>query len=273
MQLYYMKRDGNRLSDSSVVLMTVALIYKFVLVICGAAMLIFWYHPLAFYLQGYLGLFLLGLGLNLLLVGILLGVMLMPERMKNIICKAVRLLERIKVWKPSAEREQKVDQFIGGYQEALEFLRRRKGKILAVTGLTFLQRFSMFFLTYTIYRGFALQETDMVTVVLLQASVYIAVDMLPVPGAQGITEMMYQSVFRSVFPGVYLTSSLLITRGIGFYVLLLLGMIAVIWRFWSDRRKDRRCKEGLAPIPRKWYDFEKDRRKHIGLDKTRRIES
>ena len=33
MQLYYMRRDGNALSASSVVLMTVAVIYKFVLVL------------------------------------------------------------------------------------------------------------------------------------------------------------------------------------------------------------------------------------------------
>ena len=29
----------------------------------------------------------------------------------------------------------------------------------------------------------------------VQAAVYIAVDMLPVPGAQGITELMYAAVF------------------------------------------------------------------------------
>lgn len=35
MQLYYMKKDGNDLADSSVVLMVVAVIYKFVLVLFG----------------------------------------------------------------------------------------------------------------------------------------------------------------------------------------------------------------------------------------------
>ena len=40
MQLYYMSKDGNRGSDSTVVLMTVAVVYKFVLVILGAAIFI-----------------------------------------------------------------------------------------------------------------------------------------------------------------------------------------------------------------------------------------
>ena len=47
MQLYYMSRDDNRLSESSVVLMTVALIYKLVLVLIGIAALVFWQKPLS----------------------------------------------------------------------------------------------------------------------------------------------------------------------------------------------------------------------------------
>ena len=50
MQLYYMSRDDNRLSESSVVLMTVALIYKLVLVLIGIAALVFWQKPLRVYL-------------------------------------------------------------------------------------------------------------------------------------------------------------------------------------------------------------------------------
>lgn len=68
----------------------------------------------------------------------------------------------------------------------------------------------------------------MVTVMLLQASVYIAVDMLPVPGAQGITEMMYQKVFQMIFPAVYLMPSLYVTRGISFYFLLILSICIVV---------------------------------------------
>lgn len=53
MQLYYMRRDGNALSASSVVLMTVAVIYKFVLVLIGIGIVLFWRKPLRTYLRGY----------------------------------------------------------------------------------------------------------------------------------------------------------------------------------------------------------------------------
>ncbi len=60
MQLYHMKKDGLKISESTVVLMTVAVLYKFVLVVIGLFMLLFGYHPLKNYLGSYMWLFLSG---------------------------------------------------------------------------------------------------------------------------------------------------------------------------------------------------------------------
>lgn len=54
--------------------------------------------------------------------------------------------------------------------------------IVTIIG-AFLQRKSDFFLIYVVYGGLGLYGTPMLDIILLQASVYIAVDMLPVPGA------------------------------------------------------------------------------------------
>lgn len=80
-QLYYMSKDGNRGSDSTVVLMTVAVVYKFVLVILGAAILLFWYRPLYSELGKFFPLYLFGLLLNVILVVVIAGIMLMPNIM------------------------------------------------------------------------------------------------------------------------------------------------------------------------------------------------
>lgn len=227
MQLYYLKKDGNSLADSSVVLMVVALIYKFVLVVWGILMLLFWRGPLKSYLGSYFGLYLLGLALNAGLVAILSGVMLWPEGMKGIIRGVENLLVFLHLLKPSEKRKENVLRFVDGYQNAIGFLIDHKRKVCFVVAFTCLQRASVFILTYIIYRGFRLQGTDLFAVMFLQASVYIAVDMLPVPGAQGITELMYRSVFLSVFTERYLMPSLYVTRGISFYFLLLVSLVVI----------------------------------------------
>lgn len=239
MQLYYMCKDENSLSESSVVLMTVALIYKFVLVVTGIAILLFWHKPLVTHLHSYFPLFLLGLSLNLVLVLLLLAVMLAPQGMRKLILRMETLLVRIGILKRQDQRREKIEQFVGGYQGAVRFLVCNKGKVAGVCLFTLLQRCSLFVLTWIIYRGFSLEGTDMMTVVLLQACVYIAVDMLPVPGAQGITELMYRKVFAGIFTEEYLMPSLYVTRTISFYFLLIVGMAVSIGNHMCRRRDAR----------------------------------
>ncbi len=228
MQLYYMKKDGNSLSESSVALMTVALLYKLVLVIIGCAMIIFWYAPLKTYLQKYFSLYILGLALNSGLVMLLLAVMLMPNQMKKILETSDAFLIKLGIFKHSDQRKEKIYLFINGYRNAERFLILHKGRLCLMAALTLIQRFSVFFLTVLIYYGFSLQGTCFIDILFLQASVYIAVDMLPLPGAQGITELMYCHVFKRVFTSGYLMPSLYITRGINFYFLLFLSLCVEI---------------------------------------------
>lgn len=228
MQLYYMTKDNNPLSNSSVVLMAVAVVYKFVLAVIGILMLVFWFEPLSAYLKGYFGLFMFGLLLNAALVVILLAVMIAPGWMKGFLYKTERLLMKIRILKPSDSRGEKINGFVDGYRDAVHFFARHKRKIGVVVLLTFLQRCSVFLLTAVIYRGFSQSGTSFFTVMLLQAAVVIAVDMLPLPGAQGISELMYCRIFTGVFTTGYLMPSLYVTRGITFYFLLIVSLLIVI---------------------------------------------
>lgn len=213
-QLYYMKKDGNKISSASVVLMAVAVIYKFVLALTGIGILLFWRVPLREYLKEYYWMYFLGLFLNITVVSILLLVMFLPGIIRNIFYKT-----------------EKINQFLSEYQETVGFLRSHKKMIMVTVIGTFLQRGSTFFLTYVVYRGLGLGGTPVLDIILLQASVYIAVDMLPVPGAQGITEAMYRAVFETVFPADCLVASICIIRGISFYL-----MMAVSFIVWAIMR-------------------------------------
>lgn len=77
-QLYYMKKAGLPLADSTPVLMVVAVLYKFVLAVLGLFIAVFWHKQLGAYFQGYYWLFYLGIVLNAILVAILVWVMVTP---------------------------------------------------------------------------------------------------------------------------------------------------------------------------------------------------
>lgn len=229
MQLYYMQKDGHKVSHSTVVLMTVALIYKFVLVVMGLGILLFYRTPLEQYIGDYMYLYYLGLFLNVVLVTILLFVMISPKCLKGIVTGGEKLLKKMGILKHSKERTGKLIEMAEQYHEAVLFFKKHKGKIGVVVAGTFLQRCSVFFVTYLIYRGMGMYGQSILTVMIVQASVYIAVDMLPLPGAQGITELMYKTAFAQIFPGTYLTASMCVTRGLNFYFLLIVSAVTAVW--------------------------------------------
>lgn len=224
MQLYYMRKDGNSLSAASVVLMTVAIMYKFVLALTGIGILLFGRRLLKDCFQEYGGLYLFGLLLNVVVVAVLILVIFSPGIIRAVFLKTEELFIRIRLWKKSEQRKNKMERFLSGYQETVCFLQNHKKMIAVVAIGTFLQRLSAFLLTYVIYRGLGLQGFPMWDIVWLQAAVCIAVDMLPVPGAQGIMEVVFQQVFIRIFTEQYLMASLCIARGIGFYLIMLLGL-------------------------------------------------
>ena len=227
-QLYCMSRDGRKLSDSTVVLMAVATIYKFVLVLMGIGIIIFWRIPMRNYLGNYEYLYYLGLGLNIALVLILVIIMVNPAWMLKVIMGMEGLLVRWKILKASEERRVKIIGFVRGYEEAIQFFICNKIKIIAVIAFTILQRCSVFAITAVIYYGYYGQKENFLEVMLLQATIYIAVDMLPLPGSQGITELMYQNVFGQLFTGVALTASLCVTRSMNFYFPLVVSGCVVL---------------------------------------------
>lgn len=226
-QLYYMKKDGNSLSSGSVVLMTVAVIYKFVLVLVGIGILIFWREPLREYLQRYYGLYFVGLLLNIVVVIVLFLVMFSPTVIRQLFFRVEKILVSVRLWKESELRKDKMEQFLNNYQETVHFLKNNKEIYGTMLAGTFAQRCSVFLLTYIVYLGMGLSGISFVHIVLLQASIYVAVDMMPIPGAQGITETMYKVVFGTVFPGQCLVASMCVTRGISFYLIMIISFL--VW--------------------------------------------
>lgn len=232
MQLYYLKRDGNSWSLSSVALMTVALMYKLVLVLFGVGILLFWHAPLRGYLgTGYYRLFLLGLTLNTLLVVGLLMVMFTPSVIRLLSGKAEWLAVKLHLLKKAGSKQARLDHFMDNYQNALSFLKEHKGKMFVVLLGTVVQRAAVFALTYVVYRGMGMSGVALTTIMWLQAAVYISVDMLPIPGAQGITEAMYRRAFLNIFTAGHVTASMCISRGVSFYLMICVGLVVTLYEF------------------------------------------
>lgn len=239
-QLYYMKKDKISLADGTAVLMTVAVLYKMILVLMGLGIGVIWRKPLAGYLGNYLYLYWLGMAINIVVIAVLLFVMVSPNVFSRIVLWIEKALIRVRLLKKSEKREESLHKMVADFSETIQFFLNNKGHIIFVAIVTFVQRTMLFLPTYFVYRGMGAAQESTITILLLQASVYIAVDMLPLPGAQGITELMYRHVFATIFVGNSLLASTLATRGINFYFLLLVSGVIALVCYCINRKK---CKK------------------------------
>ena len=72
---------------------------------------------------------------------------------------------------------------------------------------------------FWIYKAFGLSGYSLGTVVMLQAVLYISVSALPLPGAVGVSESGFMVIYKTLFPVQILSSAMLVSRGISFYLL------------------------------------------------------
>jgi len=231
MQLYYMRKDGNRTADSSVTLMTLTFFSRLVLSVIGFLLLIFHNKMLHEYFQGFIFIYYLGLILNTLTAAAFFAAMAAPGALYQIINRVEKILVRIHILKYSEKRQEKIISFIYGYKEAVAFLLRHKKEIVYLFLISFAQRISLYILTWFVCRGFGIRDAAFIKTTLLQAAIYVAVEMLPLPGSQGITELLYFNVFGAIM-GRFLMPSMLVVRGIDFYFLMLIGLMFVLYRFF-----------------------------------------
>lgn len=150
-QLYEMCKDGNNASDSTVVLMVVALFYKLVLVVIGLMLPVVWLGHMREYLGSWLGLYVVGIVLNVVLVALLCGVMFSPGLILNIMCGVLAAGERCGIVKNGEKLRQDAAAFAGRYRETTHFLREHKGELVVIGAVTFLQRSTVFLITGMVY--------------------------------------------------------------------------------------------------------------------------
>lgn len=227
MQIYYMKKEKIPIPVSTVILMLVTITYKLVLVVIGLGILIFGRGFLHRYLEGILPVYYLGLTLNVFCVAFMTILVFHPVMAEDMLLKGMDLLERMRLMKKKEARRQKLKDSMEVYRETAAYLKEHKKVLFHVIVLTFLQRIALFSVTWFVYLAFRMHGTSFLNVILLQAVISVAVDMLPLPGGMGISETLFLNIFATVFPGVLLPAMVL-SRGLGYYSQLLISALFTV---------------------------------------------
>lgn len=236
-QIYYMHKNKIPIPVSTMLLMIVTITYKLVLVFIGLFLILFQRKFVHHYLMGIMPVFYLGVALNVFCCIAMSILAFHPVLAKNIMLRCLKILVKLHIMKDKPSRMEKLSASMDQYNETALYLRQNKRVIFHVILITFFQRFALFFVTFFCYKAFGLRGETVYNVVMLQAVVSVSVDMLPLPGGMGISETLFLRIFPPIFGKALLLPGMILSRGIAYYVQLLLSAVMTMYAHLTIGRK------------------------------------
>lgn len=246
-QVVWMARDGLDAGLSSLVLVIVTMIYKIVLVVISGVLVLLNLPFVKAHIGQYMGyVYIFSLVLNLLFIAALGLIIYKPVIAEKITVKCMTWLSKIKIVKNKEKLMSKVNSSIDKYKAGSVFIKSNFGVMFVTFMITMVQRMCFFSITYVVYKSFGLSGTSYLQIITLQTILSLALDILPLPGGMGANEGGFMSMYDLIFTGNFLVSGLLFSRGINYYVLVIIGaLVTVISYITASRRISIRKKQEL----------------------------
>ena len=237
-QIYYMKKEKIPIPVSTLVLMIVTITYKLVLVAIGVLLTVFGQGFIHTYLYDVRYVFYLGTALNVFCVTAMLVLVFHPDLARTILVKGLAILEKLHLMKRKSSRLEKLNASMDQYRATAVYLKEHVRVLIEVFAITVFQRFALFTGTWFVYRAFGLSEYSAGVIALLQGSISVSVDMLPLPGGMGISEKLFLIIFLPIFGEQLLLPGMILSRGLGYYTeLLISALFTVVANFTIGRKK------------------------------------
>lgn len=227
-QVYFMKKDRIPLSVAIPVLTVVTVLYKLVLIVLSAVVLIFRPANVMRYLSPSIGWVWLGLGLNAAFVAGLLLLMFRPNAAHRGAYAVIRLYAHLFRHADTAKLCARVDAGIEKYTHVTECFARNTLTVLRAFIFTLLQRVALFSVTWCCCMAYRLHYIRALTVTTLQAMIAVSADMMPLPGGTGISEALFMQVFDEMFGRKLTLPIMLLSRGISYYAQILFGAVFTV---------------------------------------------
>jgi len=225
LQLYEMSKKGYGFGAGTAVLVQKYALYQVTVTFLAIIATIFSITSLHRSLDA--AKWLIGIGLAVNIAGVVLIFILAfsPKAAKTIMIGCVKLLLKLHILKNKEKYYEKVNHFIGEYTIAIEALKSHKMQTLKLFLISIVQILIFYSINYWVYRSLGLSDTNAITIISLQAILYVAVALLPTPGASGGAEAGFLLIFGPIYGPGNTAVAMILWRFITFYFIILFGGI------------------------------------------------
>lgn len=234
-QLYYMTKDNIPIRKSYITLMLNTIYFKLIMLIFGIFVLVVNKSYIFNSAIIYQICFFIGFVVDLIIV--LLGILLLFKinLVEYLYNKLFNFLRKFKIFKNKFQNDNN-EKVMERYKAEIDFIKTHKFLVFYTFIITFIQRLALFSIIYVIYRALGYNSFSYIELLIIQLSVQISIEALPLPGGAGLSESMLHNIFTVIFSVEMADVGMLLTRTFTFYVPLALCGLIILFEFILRRK-------------------------------------
>ncbi len=228
MQIYYMTKDGLPIGKSTLAILTEFSSFQVVTILMSLIGFITNYKFIENSIGNIKYFLILGVTINLLILVFILLSIFSKKIIVKLIVFICKILNKCN-YKKTEEFETKCFKQIDEYRIGANLLMKNPKILFKIVLTTTIQIVLYHSIPYCIYLSFGLEGADFFRFLSLQAVLYISVSSMPLPGAVGISEGGFLIIYKILFPATLLSSAMLLSRGVSFYLFVIISGISVLF--------------------------------------------
>lgn len=222
-QMYYMKKDLISLANSSVMILFIVFVYQMAMLLLAGIMALI-YPNLALRTADHLK-YLLPFGLVVnggaaILMALFLG---SEKLVQKILLFSLRAGAWFHLVKHPQESQQRILTELKQYNHSARLIKQEPLLFLRVLLISLLQMAALSSVPYCAYRALGYNNFSVGELVTCQSILTVSASAIPTPGAVGAAEGGFLFAFKDIFDAGSIKTAMLLSRGISFYLFLLIS--------------------------------------------------
>lgn len=225
MEIYYMTKENISGAHATMTLLLQLCGFQISTLSIGIICAII--NPSIFENNGILPLFLIGVLINGFALAIMLICIFSKKMTKKIIKTGIKIINFLRFKK----KDDKIDGLLEGmikYTESSKYIKEHKKEFVMSILRVLVQIIIYYMVPFCVYKSFGLDDYNIFQLFTMQAVLYTTTSGLPLPGAIGVSETVFLTIFGGVFGTAMLSSAMLLNRGISFYIFMLVSLVVVL---------------------------------------------
>ena len=235
MEIYYMHKDNISVAHSTLALLMQLCSIQIVTITVGIISAVLHFEVLK---SGLIYLLILGIILNSSALMLLIIAIFSKKLSEGLIKFVVKILKFFRI-RNIEKKQEKLEKELESYQTSAKYIKEHRILMLKTVLTTAVQMLAYYTVPYWIYLAFGLNNNNIFDILTLQAVLYATVSGIPSPGSVGVSEGGFLGIFRNAFPETVISSAMLLSRGVNFYLLILISAIVVVRSTFRDRKEEK----------------------------------